>query len=218
MDPVVLIEPFELVDILESSTTQKDRLEEQGTLKSDWRPATVRTRKFIVVDTDQYARRIVNAFLQHPSKEVAFDTEGINLSRTGMMTVITMCLCDPCSIAYIFDLLALGPSIFEGRNSLRDILESHMVTKITFDCRTDSDALFHQYGVTLVNCLDLQVFQLGVKIQNRKYVVGRDNGVHEWVKGMAFISGGYLTEEELRDRRAAPPCHDMWGERPLEAI
>ena len=134
------------------------------------------------------------------------------------MTVVTICLCDPCSIAYIFDLLALGPSIFEGRNSLREILESHMITKITFDCRTDSDALFHQYDVTLVNCLDLQVFQLGVKIQNGKYVVGRDNGDHEWVKGMSFIAGGYLTDEEIYDRRAAPPCHNMWGDRPLEAI
>ena len=60
------------------------------------------------------------------------------------------------------------------------------------------------------------MFQLGVKIQNGKYVCGRDNGEHEWVKGMSFIAGGYLTEEEIQDRRESPPCHDMWGERPLE--
>jgi hypothetical protein len=221
MDEVSTVDLIEtdaakIIEMDEGEWKQRDRLEQQGRLRDDWVAVKRRSKSFIVVDTDEYAWQVLEAFHHNPSREVAFDTEGVKLSRTGKMTVITLCLCDPCSIAFVFDLEALGSSIGGGTYSLKSLLESETIKKISFDCRTDSDALFHQFNVTLTNCLDLQVFQLGIKIQNGKYVVGEDNGPqHEYVKGMHFISGGYLTRGEIADRNAAPPCHDEWGNRPL---
>ena len=47
MEPVVLIEPIDRIGIVESSTAQKNRLQQQGRLKSDWQPVIVRTKKEI---------------------------------------------------------------------------------------------------------------------------------------------------------------------------
>ena len=101
-------------------------------------------------------------------KEITFDSEGVDLSRTGPITLLQISATQPTPFgslpkAFLFDVLALGPAIFdidarEGeRCTLKMILESNSVLKVTFDCRADSDALFHQFGVLLQNVLDVQV-------------------------------------------------------------
>jgi exonuclease 3'-5' domain-containing protein 1 len=40
---------------------------------------------------------------------------------------------------------------------LKELLESTKILKLCYDCRSDADAVFHQYGVTLTNLYDLQV-------------------------------------------------------------
>jgi ribonuclease D len=47
--------------------------------------------------------------------------------------------------------------------SLRSILESEVVTKLTCDCRMDSDALYHQFGVACRNVLDLQIAEVAFR-------------------------------------------------------
>lgn len=217
--PLIEINPAMIVQIDEGREEQMARLAEQGPLKESWSHVEARSKSFVLVESDERAREVVAALLSHESREVAFDTEGVNLSRTGEMTVIALGLCDPLSIAFVFDLMAIGRGIFVGSSGLKELLESPAIRKVSFDCRTDSEALFHQFGVTLVNVLDLQVYQLGIKIQNGKYVEGRDNGNHEFLKGLRFVSGGYLTRGEVADRSAAPPPHQeypqQWGSRPL---
>lgn len=80
------------------------------------------------------------------------------------MAVISLSLCQPLSIVFIFDLIVIGQSILYGTHGLKDLLESKIIKKITFDCRIDSNALYHQFGISLTNCLDLQVFQLGISL------------------------------------------------------
>ena len=64
--------------------------------------------------------------------------------------------------AYIIDCLRLGSElVFTG--ALRGLLESKIVNKLTFDCRADSDALFHQFGISLENVLDVQVWHQGLR-------------------------------------------------------
>jgi hypothetical protein len=60
--------------------------------------------------------------------------------------------------AYVVDVLALG-SREAFRSGLGKLLESRDVLKVTLDCRTDSDALAHQFEVRLANVLDLQVLE-----------------------------------------------------------
>jgi hypothetical protein len=44
----------------------------------------------------------------------------------------------------------LGREVFSSSGkSLKSLLESDSVKKISFDCRSDSDALFHQFQVSL---------------------------------------------------------------------
>ncbi len=42
-------------------------------------------------------------------------------------------------------------------NGLREILESTSIKKVIYDCRADSDALYHLFGVTLRGIRDCQV-------------------------------------------------------------
>jgi exonuclease 3'-5' domain-containing protein 1 len=43
------------------------------------------------------------------------------------------------------------------KKTLQQILEDPSVTKLMFDCRVDSDALFHQHGVSLKGVFDVQL-------------------------------------------------------------
>ena len=101
-------------------------------------------------------------------KEITFDSQGVDLSRTGPVTLLQLSGTQPTPSGclpqvYLFDVLALGPTIFdidarEGeRCTLKLILESNSVLKVAFDCRDDSNALYHQFGVMLYNVLDVQV-------------------------------------------------------------
>jgi len=45
----------------------------QGSLRENWRASKSRTKSFVVVDTDVYARGVVEAFHQKISQEIKFD-------------------------------------------------------------------------------------------------------------------------------------------------
>jgi hypothetical protein len=110
------------------------------------------------------------------------------------MAVMSLSLCQPSSVAFFFDLISIGRSIFSGATSLKDLLESRIIKKITFDCRNDSNTLYHQYGISLTNCLDLQVFQLGIKIVNGSYSVFSGT---PYLRGLRYVAAGHLTSDEL---------------------
>ena len=86
---------------------------------------------------------------------LAVDCEGVSLSRKGALTVITVATEEK---AYIFDVLKLGQTVFSG--GLSEILEDKSRKKLTFDCRQDSDALWHQFNVKLTGVLDLQLLEI----------------------------------------------------------
>ena len=186
----------------------------QGNVRPDWSPCTLNLDSRLV-ETDEEARRIVKELEEGSCKEIAFDTEGVNLSRTGELTVVTIALRQPCAIAYIFDIVSIGRAIFAGKYSLKNLLESTTVRKVTFDCRTDSDALYHQYQVRLKNCLDLQVFQLGIKIQNGTY----DERYPGNLRSLDYICGRYLTADQCQALFAGKCPHkednEVWRRRPL---
>lgn len=198
---------------------QRQLLEVQGLLSREWKPTARCTKSFRVVDTIEYARLVLKAFLYNDCKQVTFDTEGVQLSRTGRLTVISISLCKPCSIAFLFDLVSIGTDIFDCKNSLmKCLIESKAVEKVTYDCRNDSNALFHQFGVKLCNCLDLQVYQLGINIEGGWYESQVLQGI-DYLKGLKFRSGKYLTIQENRDMWKEPAPHhrdpEIWGKRPL---
>jgi len=92
---------------------------------------------------------------------LAVDCEGVSLSRKGALTIITVATEER---VYIFDVLKLGRTVF--RNGLGEILEDKSRDKLMFDCREDSDALWHQFQVKLSGVLDLQLLEVMYRREN----------------------------------------------------
>ena len=92
---------------------------------------------------------------------LAVDCEGDSLSRKGALTIITVATEEK---VYIFDVLKLGQLVFTS--GLGEILEDKSREKLTFDCRQDSDALWHQFKVKLEGVLDLQLLEVIYRREN----------------------------------------------------
>ena len=81
---------------------------------------------------------------------IAVDCEGDSLSRKGRLTIITVATEEK---VFIFDVLKLGQLVFSS--GLGEILEDKSREKLMFDCRQDSNALWHQFNIKLTGVLDL---------------------------------------------------------------
>jgi len=148
---------------------------------------------------------------------LSFDTEGISLSRTGTMTLAHAF--DGRKV-FIFDLLALGNVLFASTTpSLKQILESATITKLMYDCRADSDALFHQYGVNMDGVIDLQVveaiFKLKVLDERPEFWLGLANAVGKYnVERPSWYGELHSYAHALyAPSRGGNP--EIWRERPL---
>lgn len=92
---------------------------------------------------------------------IAVDCEGDSLSRKGALTIITVATEEK---VFIFDVLKLGQLVFSS--GLGEILEDKSREKLMFDCRQDSDALWHQFNVKLTGILDLQLLEVIYRREN----------------------------------------------------
>jgi exonuclease 3'-5' domain-containing protein 1 len=95
---------------------------------------------------------------EHPS--VAFDCEGVNLSRAGSVEIVAI---DFGKLAETDDVFLIDLGATNGisstlRKKLKELLESQTVVKVIHDVRMDSDALFHLYGITVDNIHDTGCF------------------------------------------------------------
>ena len=92
---------------------------------------------------------------------LAVDCEGDSMSRKGALTIITVATEEK---VYIFDVLKLGQLVFSS--GLGEILEDKSREKLTFDCRQDSDALWHQFKVKLNGVFNLQLLEVIYRREN----------------------------------------------------
>lgn len=85
---------------------------------------------------------------------VAFDCEGVNLSRLGSVEIVSICF--PASEVYLVDFgKEKCPKIVEA---VKDLFECSTLTKIIHDCRMDCDALYHNHGIKVNNVHDTSAF------------------------------------------------------------
>lgn len=103
----------------------------------------------------------LNKYKQGNNNLIAVDCEGVSLSRKGELTILSIATREK---VYIFDVLKVGKAIFSG--GLKEILEDSTQQKLTFDCRQDSDALWHQFNVKLAGVLDLQLLEVMYRREN----------------------------------------------------
>jgi len=178
------------------------------TLKKSEFISKEREENFELIDT---LERLELA-LQHIKKYdvIALDTEGVDLGREGQVTVLQIGTVDKI---YLIDILALGEQAFDG--GLRDILENEEVVKIMYDCRKDSDALYHLHKVTLKNVFDCQVADIII----RRNMTGMMPG---YVQGYVRSLKAYLgfNEADLQskvDGKLLMIDPNVWATRPLTA-
>ncbi|KAI4701172.1 hypothetical protein J4E89_010748 [Alternaria sp. Ai002NY15] len=104
--------------------------------------------------------------------------EGANLCRSGMISILTLLLCeDPQSQqTYLIDVHKLGAYAFSTvgtmRTTLKDILQNGKIPKVFFDVRNDSDALFARFGIALEGVQDVQLMDSAAEdtLGTRKYL------------------------------------------------
>ena len=158
---------------------------------------------------------------------LAVDCEGVSLSRKGELTVIVVATEEK---AYIFDVLKLGQAIFtEG---LGEILEDKSREKLTFDCRQDSDALWHQFNVKLTGVLDLQLLEILYRRENAettsqsstKYkrrsqrtrevekIYGFKRCIETYVQDEEMVK---IKEEGMKVFKKDNDAREVWKKRPL---
>jgi exonuclease 3'-5' domain-containing protein 1 len=93
--------------------------------------------------------------LQTNSPSINIDLEGINLSRDGTISLITI-LAQPSlpqRWVYLLDVHTLGDLAFTTARvkstTLNAILEPSAIPKVFFDVRNDLDALYAQFNISL---------------------------------------------------------------------
>ena len=117
-----------------------------------------------LVDSDTGLQDAISEIKQKIAERIALlavDCEGNSLSRDGALTIITVATEEK---AYIFDVQKLGQATFSS--GLGEILEDESRKKLMFDCRQDSDALWHQFKVKLSGVLDLQLLEVIYRREN----------------------------------------------------
>lgn len=183
---------------------------------------THRAYPYIVVDSDSKLQDVATAL--RGASRVALDAEGVDLSRVGPLTLLSLKRLDDgargaIAPVYLIDVLALGGRrVFASDSALRRLIEARDVVKVTFDCRSDSDALWHQFDVRLENVLDLQVYDQGVRAHRGERPAQRDGSRVPFVSGMAKVAPRYVAPSVLRELDAPAPHKTdprAWMRRPL---
>ncbi|KAH8820560.1 ribonuclease H-like domain-containing protein [Xylogone sp. PMI_703] len=121
-----------------------------------------------------------------PKPALYLDLEGINLSRQGSVSIISLYI-HPMKSAYLIDVHTLGGSAFTTPSStnptetLKTILESRVIKKVFYDVRNDSDALFAHYKISLNGIVDIQLMELGARIGWKRFVMGLAKCITKYV-------------------------------------
>ncbi|XP_064599289.1 piRNA biogenesis protein EXD1-like [Liolophura sinensis] len=161
-----------------------------------------------VVTESNRCAEIVSGLLRTET-EVAVDAEGVNLGRTGPLTLLQVGTRD--GRVYLFDIhknkVLLQPGF------LKDLLESTKIVKIIHSCRGDSAALRAQFEVNLHNVFDTQVAHL--EIEESK---GKRLPVELKLADLCDMYGGNSAALESKDdiKKAWMTTAGYWAIRPLK--
>ncbi|KAH9123866.1 hypothetical protein AeMF1_005260 [Aphanomyces euteiches] len=173
-----------------------------------------------LITIEAQGRFAIDLALKH--KVVGLDCEGISLGRSGKICLISLAL--GC-VVYLFDILE-SPSL---AMILKPLLEDTSVLKVMHDCRKDSDALFHQFGITLTNVFDTQAAHAIVQSQRIKkvkegmkclqvskdFVVPLGNAKHECISFGDMLWQYFSIHESDKHEVKTTMTATTWTTRPL---
>jgi len=169
-------------------------------------------QKVVVVNNiEQSAQICADIVARQPC--VGVDLEGVNLGRTGRLSIVTIATAEH---VYLFDVTMLRETVFhEGK--LRDVLTNMNIVKLLFDCRADQDALFFLYGVKLERVCDLQVMAVdrfcpkGIRVIGMKTTFQYLNLFTKSDAETKEKGGEYFVPEK-------GGSYDVWEVRPLNPL
>lgn len=168
-----------------------------------------------IVDTLEACKAACSALTLE--KSVAMDIEGVDLCRDGKVCIIQIAASKEGKV-YLFDIATLGKAAMD-EGGLKALMENEAVEKLMYDCRADSDALFHTYGIKIKNLADVQV------LYTRSQFSGNDKFLHGLAK--ALSESGVVSDKDLAKvdklksegkKLFAPEkggSYDVWETRPL---
>ncbi|KKO98487.1 hypothetical protein THAR02_09415 [Trichoderma harzianum] len=120
------------------------------------------------------------AYIRSFEPLIYIDLEGEQLGRNGSVSLMTVLVHPGEGLERIFviDIYTLGNTAFKvvGKRgkSLKNILEAPEISKVFFDVRRDSEALFAHYGVDLRGVWDLQLMDSAARprTEQRRFLSG----------------------------------------------
>ncbi|KAK6176228.1 hypothetical protein SNE40_014551 [Patella caerulea] len=117
-----------------------------------------------IIEDVRQCRRVVETLMKE--EMISCDAEGINLGKDGPLTLLQIGTTD--GHVYLFDIHKEKRMFQDG--GLKQLLESDQVLKVFHACSSDSQALQHQFGVSLKNVFDTQAAHLVILEQQGRLI------------------------------------------------
>lgn len=166
-------------------------------------------KKVKIITKTKECCAIVRHIMSSQDAVIAFDGEGVNLGPTGPMTLLQFATLDES--VFIFDLLSCPQLIEDG--GLKSVLESENVIKVAHDCRNDSGALYHQFGVLLKNVFDTQAAHAVLQQQDAGKPVYKVKNVS--LNTLCSTYGGPVNPRKDQMKSLYRRDQKFWSRRPL---
>jgi exonuclease 3'-5' domain-containing protein 1 len=180
-----------------------------------------------MIDTADALKTFLDGLPQSSTQPNLFiDLEGNNLSRHGTLSLITI-LVEPRHTVHLIDVHTLGKEALITPNTtntttLQQILESETITKVFFDIRHDSDALFGLYGIRVSGVEDLQLMELASRsrFENKRYVSGLAKCIQTYAQ-LSWVEKQQFKATKDQGVRLFDPArggsYAVFDQRPLSA-
>lgn len=159
---------------------------------------------------------------QQPPHAFFIDVEGIQLSRNGSISILSIYIPEH-NKTYLIDMHGLGSAAFTTSTlgvSLKGILEDSYQRKVIFDVRNDSDALFAHFQVSLSGVEDLQLMELSCRRGSRAFISGLARCV-ESDSGLGSAEVALWKQNKDRGTQLFAPeqggRYEVFNERPLRS-
>ena len=178
--------------------------------------------EFLLLDTVAACAEALGELIEL-GEPVAVDYEGVDLCRDGVLCLVQVA--PRHGAVLLIDIEALGDAAF-GDGRLRELLESQDIIKICFDCRADSDALYHLHHTTPAKLWDVQVAYCSKLDQQShrgrdKYLKGLGKAIQD-CPGLTASEQSRLQALKVAGLRLFAPekggSYEVWKARPMNPI
>jgi exonuclease 3'-5' domain-containing protein 1 len=129
-------------------------------------------------------------------REYSVDLEGERLCRHGRILNIQLYIIETNEM-FIFECLKL--SIPEMKRVLDPIFDNASILKYMFDCRSDVDALYHQYNIKLSGVVDIQLYEIAYRKCNGMGTSRYYNGLFKTLT--EYASSIDISEKDLQIKK-----------------